>query len=440
MNLRFHTSGNLQTNERTTNSVLLGKLRNTIGSTSRKFKFYNTNSPDLNYTFNCVFNGKYEPGMIHFENYHILNSKEIPIENITDEISDEVSDENNFLIKTILPKSIFKGPFTPNQIKTAYSVNNIIPLKNIRRPIVTIIAAFNNPYLARDIAGFGRVFNLPPCNYTIHNFSKTFSVPWAVEVTLNVQWIYAINPYAQIRIVLAASNSSRDMFNALNFANNKNNFTPAIDTDIVSMSWGTNDTGNFSTFNNYFSNPNTIYVASSGNSSEVSVPSSCTNVLSIGGTSLNINSSSNRVSEKVWSKSGCGYSLSFNKPHYQPTISRNNKRITPDFSCVADKNTGCFIIINNRGYSIGGTSLAAPIYAGMLSLLTQNRLNKRLFTYTSVQNRPNSIQPLLYNSTNSECFFDVTQGSSNIYTAGKGFDIASGNGVLKLNDIIKKIG
>ena len=437
MTLGFNTNGNSQTNGRTTNSVLLGKLRNSIGSTTRKFKYCNSNSPDLNFTFNCLFNGQYNPG-IFFENYHIINTEEIPIENITDELPEELPDEVSE--KSFLTKSILRGPFTPNQIKRAYSINNIIPLQNIRRPIVTIIAAFNNPFLARDIASFGRVFNLPPCNYTIHNFSRNFSVEWAVEVTLNVQWIYAINPYSQIRIVLAASNSSRDMFNAVNFANNRNNFRPAIDTDIISMSWGTPDTGNFSSFNNFFTNPNTIYIAASGNSNQVSVPSSCSNVLAIGGTSLNINSSFNRVSERVWSRTGSGYSMSFNKPTYQPTISSNNKRITPDFSCVADPNTGCFIIINNRAYSIGGPSLAAPLYAGMLSLLTQNRLNKRLFTYTSVQNRANSIQPLLYNSNNNNCFFDVTQGSSSIYTAGTGFDIASGNGVLNLNNTIGKIG
>ena len=166
MTLGFNTNGNSQTNGRTTNSVLLGKLRNSIGSTTRKFKYCNSNSPDLNFTFNCLFNGQYNPG-IFFENYHIINTEEIPIENITDELPEELPDEVSE--KSFLTKSILRGPFTPNQIKRAYSINNIIPLQNIRRPIVTIIAAFNNPFLARDIASFGRVFNLTPCNYKIHN-------------------------------------------------------------------------------------------------------------------------------------------------------------------------------------------------------------------------------------------------------------------------------
>lgn len=53
--LGFNTSGNNQTFGRTTSSILLGKLRNTPGSSTRKFKYCNVNSPDLNYTFRCVF-------------------------------------------------------------------------------------------------------------------------------------------------------------------------------------------------------------------------------------------------------------------------------------------------------------------------------------------------------------------------------------------------
>jgi hypothetical protein len=52
----FNTSGNNLSYGRTTNAVLIGKLRNSLGSTTRKFKYCNQNSPDLNVTFNCVFN------------------------------------------------------------------------------------------------------------------------------------------------------------------------------------------------------------------------------------------------------------------------------------------------------------------------------------------------------------------------------------------------
>jgi photosystem II stability/assembly factor-like uncharacterized protein len=55
ISMGFNTTGNSQTSGRTTNAVSLGKLRNTSGSLTRKFKYCNINSPDLTQTFNCVF-------------------------------------------------------------------------------------------------------------------------------------------------------------------------------------------------------------------------------------------------------------------------------------------------------------------------------------------------------------------------------------------------
>jgi subtilase family serine protease len=434
-------SGNNDTNDIRINSLFLGKMGNSIASTSRIFKHCNKNSNDLNSTYNCVFNRQNQQNSeSHFnendavEIHSILDPTPISI----DDIKDDLPEEN----EEISSKTILTGPFTPTQIKKAYSIPNILPSTNIRRSIVTIIAAFNNQFLARDITAFGRTFGLPTCNCTIYNFSRNFSVGWATEVTLNVQWVYAINPYANIRVILAASDSPRDMINAVRFANNKNNFTPAIDTDIMTMSWGARDVGNLSAYNNYFTNPKTIYFASSGNNNHVCVPSCCTNVISVGGTSLNINRSFNRLTERVWSKAGAGYSNSFNKPLHQPTILDNtgNRRMSPDLCCVADPNTPCFIIINNRAFSIGGTSLASPLCAGIFSLLTQNRLNSGRETYTSVLNMPNSIQPLLYDNNNSNCFFDVTEGTTTIYTAASGFDVASGKGVINLPNLLQKLG
>ena len=428
MTLGFNTHGNNQTSGRNSAAVLSGKLRNTIGSTTHVFKYCNRQPYSMN-----LFNTFYETNNT-FEPYHILNGEGMSLDKLQMEESEDDSETT-----TIKTKSFLMGFFTPKQIRTVYSVPSIAPLSRIRRPIVTIITAFSNPYLVNDVKTFGRVFGLPPCNLTVRNFSRRFVTPWAVETTLNVQWVYAMNPYAQIRVIQAASNSWNDIFKAINFANNKNNFNPRIDTDIVTMSFGSMDNGIFKSFERYFTNPNTIYFAASGNSNTVSFPSSCSNVIAVGGTSLQLNSSNfTRALETSWSKTGSGFSPSFTKPFYQPSLLQNNQRTTPDVSCVADSNTGCCVIINGRAYSIGGTSLASPIYAGMMSTLIQRRLNNRKSTYTSVLNRANTIQPLLYNNSNS--FFDVVNGSSGQYFAGVGFDIPSGLGVLNCNDIVAKLG
>jgi subtilase family serine protease len=437
MTLGFNTSGNNQTNNRTTTAVSLGKLRNTIASTSRKFKYCNASSSDLNVTFNCVFNGVVNPTLEkeYANTYYILN------EYLDSEDKTEESETKEILTKDVnnYKNLISSGPYSPSQIKSAYSINNILPSLGVRKTIITIVAAYYNPYLASDVAKFGSYFGLPPCNLKIFNFSRVFNNSWAIETTLDVQWAYAINPYAEIRVVCARTNYLNDLFNAIKFSNNKKNFSPPIDTDIISMSFGIPDKGGLNKFNNYFTNSNTIYVASSGNNSIVSFPSSCNNVLSIGGTSLRLNSDNSRNNETLWSSTGCGYSKSFTRPPYQPKLRNNNLRSTADVSCLADPKTGGIVILNGKKYSLGGTSLSAPMYAGMLSIIQQKRLNDRKPTYTSVLNRINSIQPLLYNNVNKSCFFDVTSGSSGGYSAGIGFDIPSGLGVFNMVNVINSL-
>lgn len=417
----------------------LGNLKNTIGSLTRVYKNCNkNNSNTLNYVLNinnvsldndnalnCVLNVNNISSDENtlFNSYHILN--DTIFDNI---IEDNIVNKNN-------SKGIISGPYSPTQIKKAYDINNILPLKGIRPTIITIISAFSNPYLINDVKKFGQLFGLPPCNLQIYNFSRYFYSGWAVETTLDVQWAYAINPYAQIRVILAASSRLIDIFNAIKYANNKNNFKPAIDTDIISMSLGTLDSGVLTSYNNLFSNKNTIYLAASGDSNNVSFPSSCTNVISVGGTTLSLNNDNTRSSEKVWNLSGSGFSKYFVKPYYQPNLFNNNYRITPDLCCVADPNTPCYIVLNGKTYSIGGTSLSCPIYAGILSILTQKLLNEKKQTYTSVQNNTNTIQPKLYNLINS--FYDVTQGNSGTNQAKPEFDSASGLGVINLNQIIQ---
>jgi len=51
----YNTTGNLRTADRTAASVALGKVRNTVGSTTRKFKYCNQLNNTLDATFACTF-------------------------------------------------------------------------------------------------------------------------------------------------------------------------------------------------------------------------------------------------------------------------------------------------------------------------------------------------------------------------------------------------
>lgn len=53
--LGFNTRSNTQATGRTSNVVAIGKMRNTLASTTRKFNYCNRNSPSLDATLRCVF-------------------------------------------------------------------------------------------------------------------------------------------------------------------------------------------------------------------------------------------------------------------------------------------------------------------------------------------------------------------------------------------------
>lgn len=345
------------------------------------------------------------------------------------------------------PFALISPPYKPQQIKKAYNIPIIAPLVNKRQVIITIIIAFHNPYLLSDMAAFSARFGLPNCDLNVYNLAgNSFNLDWATESALDVQWSFAINPNAKIRLIEAKSDKFVDLFDAIKFANNRFNFSPAIDTDIISMSLGAPDSIIFKNIPNYFNNTNVCYFAASGDSNTTSYPSVTTNVISVGGTRLLLNSDGTRNREIPWSKGGSGYSVSCPKPNYQPILPNNinnKRRMIPDVTGIAAPGTGAIIIFNGSAYSIGGTSLSCPIMAGMVSLAIQLRINTNKRNLTSVTNvLSNSIklQPFLYNNLNKNIFYDIVTGKDGIYSATHGFDLASGLGVINCQRLINKIG
>ena len=87
------------------------------------------------------------------------------------------------------------------------------------------------------------------------------------------------------------------------------------------MSFGTNEFAGQTSFDSVFTTPaghnGITFVASSGDSSTVQYPSSSPNVLSVGGTTLNVSNAGTYVSETAWNGSGGGKSLYEAEPSYQ---------------------------------------------------------------------------------------------------------------------------
>src|SRR5262249_7258377 len=157
---------------------------------------------------------------------------------------------------------------------------------------------------------------------------------------------------------------------------------------VVSMSFG-----NGFTSTDYFSQiyPHVTFVASTGDSGSVNgqaeFPADSPEVLAVGGTSLwggVTGTLLGYTSETAWSGTGGGISNHFAQPTYQqnlPNPPSTTKRMAPDVSFLGDPFTGVNIYDSFNGqsgiglnwYVIGGTSLSAPCWAGLIAITDQMR-------------------------------------------------------------------
>jgi subtilase family serine protease len=142
-------------------------------------------------------------------------------------------------------------------------------------------------------------------------------------------------------------------------------------------------------------------VSSGDNGYGVEFPAASQYVTAVGGTSLTRNSSARGFTESVWSGAGSGCSRYVAKPSWQHDTGCA-RRTVADVSAVANPNTGVAVYDSTRfqgasGWMVfGGTSVSAPIVAGVYALAG----NERSLTYGS----------FAYSHTGS--LFDVVSGSN----------------------------
>jgi pseudomonalisin len=178
------------------------------------------------------------------------------------------------------------------------------------------------------------------------------------------------------------------------------------------------------------------------------------NVTDVGGTGFTpvydpAGNNVGHVAESTWNDSathasghatGGGQSTVYSKPSYQtgPGVPNDGKRDIPDVALIASPfSPGSFWAtttstgLNVVACCIGGTSLSAPLWAGIAKLLAQ--LNS---------GRTGPLNPRIYemNSTSpgTSGFRDVTTGNNNFngvtgFTAGPGFDLTTGWGTVDIS-------
>jgi subtilase family serine protease len=329
------------------------------------------------------------------------------------------------------------GPsgYHPDQIRHAYGFDPSLSQTGAGQTIY-IIDAFDAP-------GFLNSTNPKFNNSDLHTFDVQFGLPdppsftkvtppgqakprtdpgWALEIALDVEWAHAIAPQANIVLVEAASNSFANLLGAVDYAVNQGGH-------VVSMSWGANDFSGESSYDSHFNKPGVAFFASSGDSGGVvSYPAASPYVVSVGGTSLPLDSSGNRTgAESAWGSGGGGVSkYEGPAPAYQSSYGLSySGRATPDVAYDADLNTGFAVYDSTRyvgrvgWWVVGGTSAGAPQWAGLAALVDQGRLTP--LSSTDLTSRFD------YTAATGTNYTDITTGS-NGYSALVGYDLATGLG------------
>ncbi|HWE89854.1 MAG TPA: S53 family peptidase [Pseudonocardiaceae bacterium] len=155
----------------------------------------------------------------------------------------------------------------------------------------------------------------------------------------------------------------------------------------------------------------------------VDYPASDPNVIGVGGTSLTTGSGGSYGSESTWNSgngaTGGGVSTVFSTPSYQQ--GSNGHRTVPDVASDADPNTGYAIYSAGSWQVFGGTSCAAPMWAGFTALYDASKSTDLGDGHQAIYNVGNG-------SSYGSAFHDVTSGSNGAYSAGPGYDETTGWG------------
>jgi subtilase family serine protease len=364
--------------------------------------------------------------------------------------------------------------YTPAQIKGVYGISG--PETGAGQT-VAIIDAYASPTILQDVNQWSTNRGLPTMNAS--QFTQVvppgiYNKPqgpqqdpqgWYGEETLDVEAVHGMAPGAKI-VYVGAPNNRRDLDAAMNHVVDKqlaqivtNSYgfptellppgyiKPLEDTFIQAAAEG---------IGVYFSSGDSGDETSTFGFATPDWPAISPWVTSVGGTSLGIGATNNRVIETGWGTSnyGCnvtshvctrlswlygsggGTSRIFPKPAYQSGLSGSFRSI-PDVAALGDPQTGLLIGQTQTfpagpsydEFRIGGTSLSSPIFAGLMALADQRAGHAHGFANPAFYANPGSFYDVLSVKTavarrNFNNGVDATAGTSDFLRT---FDDYSGS-------------
>src|SRR5262245_25360018 len=275
-------------------------------------------------------------------------------------------------VRTDLGALAAPAGYGPADLQPAYNLN----ARGGSGQTVAIVDAFDDPNAESDLAVYRSQFGLPACTTANGCFRKVdqnggthFPRPnagWAEEISLDLDMASAICPNCRILLVEAKSSSFANLARAVDRA-------AALGATEISNSYGGGEYSAEVTDQQHFNHPGIAITVSSGdNGFGTEFPASSQFVTAVGGTTLTRSTSMRGFNETVWAGTGSGCSSFVTKPSWQKDAGCA-RRTVADVAAVADPQTGVAVYDTYRvrpaGWLVfGGTSVAAPVIAGVYAL------------------------------------------------------------------------
>jgi Subtilase family len=309
---------------------------------------------------------------------------------------------------------------------------------------VAVVEAYSTPHLAADLAVYRKQYGLPACGtgsgcLRIVNQAGLASprpasgVPygWDVETMLDVSMVSAACPHCKILVVQARSDAYGDMAAAENTA-------ARLGAQVISNSYGAQESGLTQTYARAYHHPGHVIVVSSGDLgfTTANFPANLATVTAVGGTELARAHNKRGWSERVWDTSstgasGSGCSAYVAKPSWQHDP-HCGMRTVADVSALA-WNVPVYDQSQGGWLTVGGTSAAAPLVAGVYGLAGNAATIKPGYEYAhakSLFDITKGNNDLINGTNGATCGFDYLCVAAAGYDAPTGLGTPDGTGAF----------
>lgn len=367
----------------------------------------------------------------------------------------------------ILPRDVPDGGLLPSQLQNAYNATPLVEDGHTGKGETVAVFAFDG-FQQQDMDRFADTFGLPRFTPEVVGGMPERRVG---EANMDLQVIHAIAPDARLVLVnardtiaggafekLAALMNSVDrqfpgaiwsfsigwgcdrLFTAADFAPVRDALTAALRNGTTAFNATGDLAGMECNRDSKWSAPPTA------DDVGVDAVASLPEMTAIGGTKLSTDARGRWLSEQSWYNNPLilgtagGACTLFARPDWQRVgigTELPDRRLVPDVSAVSDPATGVRIVFNQKIIVGGGTSQAAPIWAGLTALMN-NKLR-------AVGADPvGYLNPVLYglakSTTAQPGLRDINLGGNAIsISATAGYDMVTGLGTPNVDNLVKNI-